>query len=268
MYGTYFVGDQKLSELGWTTQGLILDAQGNHYNGNAAFNVSHPLRGGAAGAVYSPLDDVYVTTYHDGDYEVAARQFTATGQGLGGPSEVIVHPEWEENYGSLAVRPDDGQYLQATVLFENLITHERPWTLIAQRLVRDHVAPAPVTGFTAVRGAGLIRLSWNNPVDIDFAGTTIRYSTTGYPAGPTDGLPLVDQTNSPGSNDSCVHAPLKAGTRYYYAAFAHDDMSNYSAPAFATAVPSPRSDFDGDHDVDQEDFGHLQECLLRPSRCL
>jgi hypothetical protein len=263
MYGTYFVGDQKLSDLGWTTLGLILDAQGNHYSGRDPFYISHPLHGGAAGTVYSPLDDAYVTTYHDANNEVAAQQFSTTGDRLLGPTEMIVHPDWEENYGSLAVRPGDRQYLQVTVLFENFITHERPWTLIAQRFIRDQVPPPPVTGFAAAAGPGQNRLSWNNPVAADdFTGTVIRYSTSGYPTGPTDGQLLVDQANSPGSSDSCVHLHLAFNTRYYYAAFAHDGAANYSQPVQATAVPSyPGGDFDGDSDVDQDDFGHLQRCL-------
>jgi hypothetical protein len=47
---------------------------------------------------------------------------------------------------------------------------------------------------------------------------------------------------------------------YYYAAFAHGELVNYSTAALASASVFP-GDFDGDGDVDMTDFAHLQNCL-------
>jgi len=103
---------------------------------------------------------------------------------------------------------------------------------------QDHTPPAQVTGFTATAGVKQVALSWTNPSDGDFAGTMIRYKTTGYPTGPTDGTLLVDRPNTPGSTDSYLHSGLTAGTAYYYSAFTYDHVPNYSSAALAAAMPS------------------------------
>lgn len=101
----------------------------------------------------------------------------------------------------------------------------------------DEVAPSPVTGFSAVGEDGQISLSWTNPADADFTSTVIRYSTSGYPAGPSDGALVVDRANSPGSSDSVVHTGLDSEKTYYYSAFARDSASNCSSAAHANATP-------------------------------
>ena len=65
----------------------------------------------------------------------------------------------------------------------------------------------------------------------------------------------------PARQGSFLHTGLSAGTRYYYAAFAHNDLPAYAAAATASAVPLSPADFDQDGDVDQADFGHLQACF-------
>jgi hypothetical protein len=117
----------------------------------------------------------------------------------------------------------------------------------------------PVTGVTVQRFAGSIQLSWANPADVDFTGTTVRVKTTGYPTGPTDGALVAEQANAPGTADSCQHIGIAAGT-YYYALFAHDASSRYARPAMISVVIFP-GDFDNDGDIDQSDFGHLQSCM-------
>ncbi|MDO8684395.1 MAG: putative collagen-binding domain-containing protein [Armatimonadota bacterium] len=94
----------------------------------------------------------------------------------------------------------------------------------------DMNPPGPVTGFTALGGVGQTTLSWQNPGDSDFAGTMIRYSTSDYPVGPTDGSLAYN-----GTSTSYVHFGRTNGTRYYYSAFAYDEVPNYSTAANAGA---------------------------------
>jgi hypothetical protein len=123
----------------------------------------------------------------------------------------------------------------------------------------DTTAPASAASLTLTRYSNAIGLSWTNPATADFAGTMIRFKTTGYPTGPTDGTLVVDAGNAPGTTDSYVHTGLARGT-YYYAAFAHDEVPNYAPPATAQASILP-GDFDADTDIDQSDFSHIQACL-------
>ena len=117
-----------------------------------------------------------------------------------------------------------------------------------------------MTNLTATPGERQIILAWTNPGDADFIGALIRYKTTGFPTSPYDGTSLVVKPNIPGSNDSFVHLSLVRGPTYYYAAFAYDQIANYAAAALVDGMPLPPGDFDDDGDVDQEDFGILQEC--------
>jgi hypothetical protein len=121
--------------------------------------------------------------------------------------------------------------------------------------------PSPVTTFGAVPMGSRIHLSWTNPNDGDFAGTVIRYSTTGYPLVPTDGTLVVDRPAAPGSTDAFDHVGVAAGVEHYYSAFAYDDTGNHAEPVMDSAMPHVVGDFDGDGDVDLSDFGHLQLCF-------
>jgi hypothetical protein len=118
---------------------------------------------------------------------------------------------------------------------------------------------SPVSGVTAQRFASSVQLSWTNPAAADFVGTTLRFKTTGYPSGPSDGTLLADKGNAPGTADTYRHTGLIRGT-YYYALFAYDVASHYASPALVT-VPILPGDFDNDGDIDQCDFGHLQHCV-------
>ncbi len=259
MYGTSFLGIQKLSALGWTTKGLILAADATHYG--EIFDVSHPYRGACIGVVYNPYDDTYFVTYLDADYDLSGRQYSPTGQSIRGPAKIIANSEFEENFGGLAVRPTDGLYLQTTTWFENLVTHERPYILVAQRFIRDTTPPGPVTDAVVWPGRNRITLRWTNPSDADVAGTRIVYSTTDFPPGPNDGILLVDKPGSPGAEDFWVHTGLLPRTTYYYSLFAHDGLDNYGPTVHRSGMPWHTGDLDGDGDVDQADFGRFQVCL-------
>ncbi len=106
----------------------------------------------------------------------------------------------------------------------------------------DLAAPAGPSGLTASAGNGEATLSWTNPADADFSGTLIRYSTSAFPSGPTDGTAVPNGSNgvisdSPGSKGNFNHTGLTNGTTYYYAAFAFDEVPNYSAAVTTTVNP-------------------------------
>ena len=101
----------------------------------------------------------------------------------------------------------------------------------------DTIPPQAVTGLAAAEGDRSVKLTWVNPSDPDFQGTMIRVKLGGYPTGPTDGNLVGDYAGSPGSTGTCTQTGLTNGVTYYYAAFAHDFIPNYSAPARAAAVP-------------------------------
>lgn len=106
----------------------------------------------------------------------------------------------------------------------------------------DALAPGPVLSFTAARGDSSVTLSWTNPSDSDFDHAVIRYSTSDYPTGPADGLPVDGASgefpNDPGTADGFLHAGLDNGTTYYYVAFAADEVPNYSVESEASATPA------------------------------
>ncbi|MDO8588701.1 MAG: glycoside hydrolase family 9 protein [Armatimonadota bacterium] len=111
-------------------------------------------------------------------------------------------------------------------------------TLTKQVQVVPNTPPGPVTGFTATTGDLQVSLSWTNPGDSSFAGTMIRYKTTGYPTSPTDGTLVVDKLAAPASSDSWIHTNLTNGVTHYYRAFSHNSAANYNASSVtASAVP-------------------------------
>jgi hypothetical protein len=105
----------------------------------------------------------------------------------------------------------------------------------------DVTPPGPVSSFTAAAAGQSINLAWNNPADADFTGTMIRFKNTGYPTSKTDGWLLVDKSGSAGSHDTYVHSGV-GNSVYYYAAFAHDEVPNYSTKVTAQATPDCMAD--------------------------
>ena len=110
----------------------------------------------------------------------------------------------------------------------------------------DTIGPDSPAPFAAAKGDGENLLSWTNPATADVRGVSVRFSTTAYPAGPTEGSPLPNGagglfTGSPSAADSFTHGGLVNGTVYYYAAFAYDEVPLYSTAAQATATPADTS---------------------------
>jgi hypothetical protein len=106
----------------------------------------------------------------------------------------------------------------------------------------DETAPAAVAAFSSTAGDTTVVLRWTNPNDPDFDHTLIRYSTSGYPSEPGDGLPVDNGAGGafPGAvaaADSFAHLGLANGTTYYYAAFAGDEVPNYADAVATSAAP-------------------------------
>jgi hypothetical protein len=94
----------------------------------------------------------------------------------------------------------------------------------------DATPPGQVKNFRVVSySATTITLTWWTPNDQDFKGVMLRYSTTDYPATPTDGdLALDDNYAFPNTIVAWNHLGLTPGTTYYYSIFTYDASGNYS----------------------------------------
>ena len=103
----------------------------------------------------------------------------------------------------------------------------------------DTIAPRPVTDLTAIPGEGSVSLSWKNSPSPDSTATMIRYRTDTYPVSATDGALCIDKPGSPGADDTYAHTGLMSGATYYYSAFAHDVVPNYSSSVTVTALTPP-----------------------------
>jgi hypothetical protein len=98
----------------------------------------------------------------------------------------------------------------------------------------DITPPGPAVGLTATALNDRITLRWSNPGNSDQIGSLIRYSTTGFPSGPSDGGLLADLRSAEPS-PSIEHPVTLVGT-YYYSVFTYDAMLNYSSAAQVSAV--------------------------------
>ncbi|MBN1521089.1 MAG: hypothetical protein JW928_01040, partial [Candidatus Aureabacteria bacterium] len=114
-----------------------------------------------------------------------------------------------------------------------------------ETIVLDTIPPEKVVNFTATGGVSTVTLSWQNPPDADFDRTEIRWSTSGFPATPSEGFLLGTFYGGPDETQSYDHVNLQNNTTYYYTIWAFDGAENYSEPVTASAVPlSPTERFE------------------------
>ncbi len=127
--------------------------------------------------------------------------------------------------------------------------------------------PDPVSLFVALPAPTSIQLQWHTPNSGNCSGVMIRYKSTGYPTGPTDGNLLVTRPAPPSTPDGFAHTGVPVGARQYYAAFAYfaDASTHYAPGVTTTGVCSGPADFDRDGDVDLSDFSKLQLCFNGPN---
>jgi len=107
-----------------------------------------------------------------------------------------------------------------------------PSKIIIASIVLDTTSPSNVSNFQADAEERKIGLIWENSPDPDFAKVKIVRREDFYPANSQDGITVYD-----GRGKSFTDFGLTSGVTYYYAAFAYDDLGNYSSGAIAAATP-------------------------------
>jgi hypothetical protein len=135
---------------------------------------------------------------------------------------------------------NNATYYYAAFAADEVPNHSGPAR--ASAVPEDVLSPAAVTVFDATALDGSIRLRWTAPEDADIAGVSIRYSTEDYPAAADLGLPVENGAGglfpcSPAEADSFDHTWLTNETRYYYSAFAHDEVPNHSVRDTISIIP-------------------------------
>jgi len=97
--------------------------------------------------------------------------------------------------------------------------------------------PAPVENLSVAASDGLTRLRWFNPSSINLHRIVIRYSTTGFPQNPSQGLPVYDAPVHPGVPGGADHTGLQNGVTHYYSIFCLDALGRSGPPVQASATP-------------------------------
>ena len=96
--------------------------------------------------------------------------------------------------------------------------------------------PEEVLNFTALGKNRQIVLSWENPLDFDFAGVRILYRTDRFPVDVNDGELLGDYSGNPGEPMVATHLGMKNGITYYYLAASYDGDGNFESTTFVSAI--------------------------------
>lgn len=116
-------------------------------------------------------------------------------------------------------------------------------SIVKSQITLDSIPPDPVSNLRAEPGTEKITLFWSQPSNADFSRTVVRFSTSGYPSGPSDGSPLPNGNDgmffgSPGAARSFEHLNLPNGVTHYYAFFTFDQAGNQGATRQVEAAPN------------------------------
>ncbi|MBY6842736.1 hypothetical protein [Clostridium botulinum] len=87
----------------------------------------------------------------------------------------------------------------------------------------DKIPPTTVKNFTAKKGNAKVVLTWENPIDYDFAGVKILRKENEYPKSIVDGTVIYV-----GANTTYVDTTVTNDTTYYYRIFPYDTSDNYN----------------------------------------
>ncbi len=99
--------------------------------------------------------------------------------------------------------------------------------------IPDTTPPGMVIDFSATAGDAAVTLAWTNPNDEDLARIKILRKQESAPASPTDGTVVYNELGATFTDTNVTN-----GTEYFYAAFAYDEVGNYSDGAPASATPT------------------------------
>lgn len=169
----------------------------------------------------------------------------------GGASWTSLLPstQMENALRAIAIDPANSNniyYSAASKVYQS-VDAGQTWTLFADAdmggeginaLLVPVVAPSPVVTFTASISGSQATLSWTNPSDSDFAGVTIKYSASSFPALSTEGITVTTPlTGTAGASQTVTQTGVVSGTTYYYSAFARNQAGRYSLP-FQTSASS------------------------------
>ncbi len=122
------------------------------------------------------------------------------------------------------------------------VTIEEPTSALCV-LNNDITPPANVTNLQGFGSNSQVRITWQNPSDLDFTGVIIRMSTIAPPAHITDGNDAIGREYS---SQSYRVTDLTVGVTYYYTIFAIDENNNhYKSGASIAVTPAIDSDNDG-----------------------
>lgn len=106
--------------------------------------------------------------------------------------------------------------------------------IVSRSYTIDKLPPGNVTSLNATPSETKIKLTWQNPTDLDFIGVKVIRKTGSSPTSTSDGTLVYD-----GGNQTITDTSVANGTMYYYKVFSYDVAGNYSSGSGVNSVPNP-----------------------------
>ncbi|MFA6448244.1 MAG: YCF48-related protein [bacterium] len=178
----------------------------------------------------------------DIEYSASATELSANWSAAGDPQSGIARywysigtatgatniAEWTQNGANTSITRTGLSLVNGTKYYFNVRAENGAGLLgvvkSSNGVTVDAAPPASVTGMAAISGNQQIALTWTNPTDPDFSGVRLVRKAVGFPADKDDGLIRFE-----GAGNTFTDSGLENNTTYYYAAFAYDRASLYSA---------------------------------------